>query len=97
TLFHVNAVVFAGLLLRTILVIFSTLAALFGPVPARYSCALLMPSPSGSALALTFVVPKFCSSHGTGRPLGASAPFRIVSVCTTANALLNEIQPQFAL
>ena len=49
--------------LRWMDVIFSTLAALFGSVPARYSLPLETPSPSASALAFTLVVPKFCNSH----------------------------------
>ena len=77
--------------------IFKLLAAWFGSVPAKYSCKLDRPSPSGSALASMFVVPKFDSNHATGRPLVASGPGDKVSVCTAAKALLKESQPQFKL
>src|SRR2546425_12793768 len=57
--------------------IFNLLVPSTGLVPATYSCRLLKPSPSGSALGVargSLIDGKYCSSQASGKPSASVSP-----------------------
>src|SRR5438477_634818 len=56
---------------------FNELLGSFGSVPARYSCKLVKPSPSGSAFGVASelsIAPKYWISHASGNPSPSVSP-----------------------
>src|SRR5256885_16187958 len=68
--------------------IFNELFGSFGSVPARYSCKLVKPSPSGSGFGValgSLMDGKYCSSHASGNPSPSVSPGAVTALGAPAD------------